>query len=75
LQGLSLRLALNLSHDKEFRQLFLKKEISKDLITILNKKNYIIITLQLLYHLSVDKESRTSPVFEEVVPIVKIQIT
>jgi hypothetical protein len=68
LQGLSLRLALNLSHDKDFRGVFLKHTIAVKMVPILGKKNYLMVSLQLLYQLSIDKENRSSPIFEEIIP-------
>jgi hypothetical protein len=70
IQSLSLRLALNLSHDLQFRKMFIKKNISNQLLTFLANKNYLMITLQLLYQLSIDQELRTEPIFSEVFPII-----
>jgi hypothetical protein len=70
IQSLSLRLALNLSHDSQFRRVFIKKNISTQLLTFLTNKNYLMITLQLLYQLSIDQELRMEPIFVDAFPII-----
>lgn len=71
LQGLSLRLILNLSHDHQFRDLFIKRNFVSKLVNGLSKKNYLMVTLQLLYQLSIDQENRECSDFAEAIPHVR----
>ncbi|KAJ2999415.1 Kinesin-associated protein 3 [Globomyces sp. JEL0801] len=68
LQGLSLRLALNLSHDRTVRTMLVGRNYTSKLVNVLSKKNYLMVTLQSLYQLSINEVDRNSTAFAEAIP-------
>ncbi|KAJ3331374.1 hypothetical protein HDU76_003351, partial [Blyttiomyces sp. JEL0837] len=57
-QTLSLRLFLNLSHDVKFRQAIVTTGFLEKLIDLLHSKSHVLLTLQLLYQLSIDDKNK-----------------
>lgn len=74
LQSLSLRLILNLSHDAGFRQNIVKHGLFGKIIQLFKKQDSILITLQVLYQLSIDDKSRNFPLFTESIPCVSLSL-
>ncbi|KAJ3293590.1 Kinesin-associated protein 3 [Borealophlyctis nickersoniae] len=70
LQNLTLRLLFNLSHDAQFRSILVKMGFLGKLVPLLNDKAHVIVTLQLLYQLSVDDKSKSSFSFTDVIPMI-----
>lgn len=68
LQNLTMRLIMNLSHDILFRQQIIKHGILDKITGMFKNQNYTVVTLQLLYQLSIDDKHRQSPIFAECVP-------
>eukprot|EP00842_Homolaphlyctis_polyrhiza_P005073 jgi/Hompol1/5567/HPOL_000419-RA len=63
-----LRLVLNLSHDSTFRGLLIKEGFHRKLVNMLNRRNFLMVTLQLLYQLSLEDKHRASSVFTDCIP-------
>ncbi|KAJ3016484.1 UNVERIFIED_CONTAM: Kinesin-associated protein 3 [Siphonaria sp. JEL0065] len=68
LQGLSLKLLLNLSHDKDFRTTMVRNGCLTKISDLLTSKTHVILTLQLLYQLSIDEQHRDLMAVESIVP-------
>ncbi|KAJ8324391.1 hypothetical protein QVD99_002423 [Batrachochytrium dendrobatidis] len=68
LNSMTQRLLLNLSHDSRFRSLLVRQEFHQKLRDIFHSQNSSMLTLQLLYQLSIDEPSRFSPIFSTCIP-------
>ncbi|KAL2918660.1 hypothetical protein HK105_201494 [Polyrhizophydium stewartii] len=68
LQSVTLRLLLNLSHDSGFRLLLVREGYLQKLANMLTRRSFLMVTLQLMYQLSLDDKGRSSPVFGECIP-------
>ncbi|KAJ3286978.1 Kinesin-associated protein 3 [Rhizoclosmatium sp. JEL0117] len=69
-QGLALKLLLNLSHDKAFRTTMIRNGCLSKIVDLLSSKTHVILTLQLLYQLSIDDANRDLMTVDGVVPLV-----
>ncbi|KAJ3039310.1 Kinesin-associated protein 3 [Rhizophlyctis rosea] len=69
LQNLTLRLLLNLSHDEKFRTILVRMGFLGKLVALLNNKAHLVVTLQLLYMLSIDERSKSAFAFMDLIPL------
>ncbi|KAI9328528.1 kinesin-associated protein-domain-containing protein [Obelidium mucronatum] len=65
---LSLKLLLNLSHDKEFRTTMVRNGCLSKISELLSSKTHVILTLQLLYQISIDDQHRDLMAVENIIP-------
>ncbi|KAI8809755.1 kinesin-associated protein-domain-containing protein [Cladochytrium replicatum] len=70
LQNLTLRLLLNLSHDPQFRAALAKNGFAQKLVDVLHHKNHIVLSLQLLYMLSIDEKIKSMFSQTDLMPLV-----
>jgi Kinesin-associated protein (KAP) len=68
LQSLTLRFILNLTHDATFRQQIAKHPIFEKLVLMFKNQNYTVVTLQIMYQISIDDKNRLASAFSECVP-------
>ncbi|KAJ3062382.1 Kinesin-associated protein 3 [Podochytrium sp. JEL0797] len=68
LQGLSLKLLLNLSHDKGFRTVMVRNGCITKISDLLNAKVHVVLNLQLLYQISIDEQNREVMSVDNIVP-------
>ncbi|KAJ3412303.1 Kinesin-associated protein 3 [Chytridiales sp. JEL 0842] len=69
LQNLTLRLLLNLSHDQKFRLGLVRHGFLEKLVETLNGKNHVLLTIQLLYQISVDDANREAFAQTDAIPL------
>ncbi|KAJ3133546.1 hypothetical protein HK101_004446, partial [Irineochytrium annulatum] len=70
LQSLTLRLLLNLSHDPKMRTGLVRMGYLEKLTDLLTSKTHVILTLQLLYQLSIDDNTRSAFANTDAVPLI-----
>ncbi|KAJ3130579.1 Kinesin-associated protein 3, partial [Physocladia obscura] len=68
LQGLSLKLLLNLSHDKKFRTIMVQNGGLQKLSELLSSKTHVVLCLQMLYQISIDHENRDLMALNDIIP-------
>ncbi|KAJ3266811.1 Kinesin-associated protein 3 [Chytriomyces hyalinus] len=68
LQGLSLKFLLNLSHDKTFRSMTVRNGGLQRISELLQSKSHAILTLQLLYQITIDDENRDLVAGADIIP-------
>lgn len=69
IQNLSLRLLLNLSHDKDFRAALVEHGFLHKMVDLLHNKNNLLLALQLTYQISIDDINRDAFSKTEAVPL------
>lgn len=69
LQNLTLRLLLNLSYDQNFRAAMLKHGFLLKFVEILQNKSHLLVTLQLLYQISIDDAVKPAFANTELLPL------
>ncbi|RKO93016.1 kinesin-associated protein-domain-containing protein, partial [Blyttiomyces helicus] len=70
LQNLILRLLLNLSHDVNFRTALIRNGFLGKLVELTHNRNHLLVTLQLLYMLSIDDRNKGAFAFTDAIPLV-----
>ncbi|KAI9207591.1 kinesin-associated protein-domain-containing protein [Polychytrium aggregatum] len=69
LQNLTLRLIFNLSHDPAFRSTLMRTGMLKRLSEYINNKVHTPVALQLLYHISIEDETRAAFSYTDIIPL------
>lgn len=70
LLNISLRLLLNLSFDAELRSKMIKLGLLPKLVMLLGNENHRLVTLCLLYHISMDDKAKSMFTYTDCIPVV-----